>query len=271
MKLSMSNIAWNSSEDVSALQLLKAFNASGVEIAPTVLWGSWDSMDLSCIEEYGKMIFNKFHLEVPALQAILFGRSDLNLFFSPTRDLEMHFLLLCKIAKKLKCPVLVFGAPKNRHRGTIDLKQALDIAADRFKNLSKVCGDYGVTIGIEPNPKEYGCDFINTLSEASDLCNLVSMPNFKTHIDTGSIEMNGEDVKISLKKYLPQSAHVHISQPFLADFSTSTTYPTHTDTAKFLHETGYNKWLSIEMKRQNGLKEVQSALEFAQKAYLSNC
>ena len=106
----------------------------------------------------------------------------------------------------LRAKVLVFGAPSNKvHHSTL-LDNALDIACDFFKEAGSVVKDFGCTIGIEANPREYNCNFLTTTDEARRFVRMVDSPNVALHIDAGTIEVNHENFaqEILLVKKLNQ-------------------------------------------------------------------
>ena len=79
MKLAASNIAWERHDDPRILKLLENYRVLGIEIAPTKLWPEWKGASYQKASNYKKkMKACGFHL--PAMQAVLFGKPELQIF-----------------------------------------------------------------------------------------------------------------------------------------------------------------------------------------------
>ena len=130
-------------------------------------------------------------------------------------------------AKKLKVKSLVFGSPKNRRVDGLSQKEIKEKAQHIFSLLGDICEDHSCHLGIEANPKEYSCNFINNLTQAYELVNTVNHPGFALHIDTSSLHMNEETPDLLKKIDAKKISHVHLSEPFLAPVNKSGVVPHH--------------------------------------------
>lgn len=246
MKLAASNIAWDPAEDDAVGRILRDRGFAGVEVAPSKRWES--PIDATAKEIAGyRAEWEKRGLQIVAMQALLFGRPDLQLFGSATVRLALreYLTLLIEMANGLGARALVFGSPKNRRRGKMPLAEATDIAVEFFREVGAVAVSRSCVICIEPNPPSYDCDFINTTTEAVALCERIGSRGVKVNGDAGAIATNGEDPNATLTGAATWLGHFHASEPSLAEVGGS---PTHRLAAEALRSAQYDGWVSIEMR-----------------------
>ncbi len=269
MKIAISNIAWEPEENDRVAEMMCSRNIGGVELAPTKNWPDLtqaaDSDVAACRSWWASR-----GIRVVALQSLLFGRADLNVF--GTHDTRRRMLAYLKramrIAALLGAKVLVFGSPKNRRVGDMEPRQAMDIAVEFFSCLAELAQVAGVCVALEPNPEAYGCDFVRTSQEALDLVKRVGNPAFRVHLDTAILSMNGEPFEQALNRCFEYLAHVHISEPMLGVVGEG--YVDHAGMARALRTVGYSNWISIEMRsgwRGDNAVSVQRALDYAGSTY----
>jgi sugar phosphate isomerase/epimerase len=246
MKLAASNIAWDPAEDDAVAAVLRERGFTGVEIAPGKRWASPMDATKKEIAAY-RAEWETRGLKIVAMQALLFGRPDLQLFgeVAARRAMREYLTALIDMAHGLGAHALVFGSPKNRQRGKMPLKEATGIAAEFFRELGAVAMSRGCVICIEPNPTSYDCDFINTTAEAVALCEKIASRGVKVNGDAGAMATNGEDPASTIDATLPWIAHFHASEPRLAELTDG---PVQRAAAAALEECGYDGWVSIEMR-----------------------
>lgn len=73
MKLSISNIAWDLSEENKVMDIMRSYNLNGIEIAPTKLWEIPIDLSDQTITDYLKKT-ESFGLRIVAMQSLLFNR-----------------------------------------------------------------------------------------------------------------------------------------------------------------------------------------------------
>ena len=269
MKLAVSNIAWDEAEQDKVFELLKSRGVTGIEVAPTKLWPDWQGADQAAAEVASRAL-SAAGFVVPALQAILFGKPDLKVFGSTRQreDLIAHIELVSSLAKGLGAGVLVFGSPKNRDRGTLSMAEAMTEAVGVFSEAAEVCAADGVQLCIEPNPEGYGCNFVTNWRQAEELALRVDRPGFGLHLDAGCIHMAGDDPAEAIALCADITAHFHISEPMLADLSDPQV--DHARAGKALRDSGYQGWLSIEMRRsEHPLQSIEQALDTVLDCYVA--
>jgi D-psicose/D-tagatose/L-ribulose 3-epimerase len=271
MKIAISNIAWDVAENERVAEIMSARNIEGVEVAPTKIWP-----DLSLAGDEGITACRAWWaargIRIVALQSLLFGRPELNLFASAgiRRRMLDHLGTVIRISALLGARVLVFGSPKNRRAGDMPAVAAMETAAEFFLGLGRMAQASGVCIGLEPNPNVYGCDFIRTSQEALALVKRVAHPGFRLHLDTGILAMAGESFEDAVERCLESLVHVHISEPMLGVVGEGSV--DHARMAHALRSCGYQDWLSIEMRsgwQADNTVCVERALDFAMRTYAS--
>lgn len=268
MNLSISNIAWNPKEDESVVGLLNKLGIKGLEIAPTKIWPN--PLDTSRVEvEKVKEQWAIKGIELIAMQSLLFGQNQLNLFSKDSRE-EMFIYLsgIIELAGQLGVKSLVFGSPKNRFAGEMSKKEQFEIAIPFFYDLGNEATKNNVVFCIEPNPVQYNCDFVTNTKDAVSLIREVGNPGFKLHLDSGALFLNEENILISIEEGIPFLNHFHISEPYLNLIGSNAT--PHAEVAHALKTLGYSNWVSIEMKDNllsNNLESVERALSYAMTIY----
>lgn len=272
MKIAISNIAWNQQEDGNILKLLKKYSMSGVEIAPTKIWKNPTEESYQTINKYRKY-WEKNGILISSTQSILFGHPELLIFGNKDkRNATLIYLeKMIRVSAQLGAEAIVFGSPKNRNRFNVNKAQALHIASDFFSKIATISKRYNVFFCIEPNPIEYGTNFINNTDEAVGLVRNVDHPNFKLHLDSGTMTVNGENVEEAITDGFPYLRHFHISEKNLSPIGKGKT--DHEKIANILRTLNYKHWVSIEMKgmeNSSNIGVVDEVLKFTSAIYSVN-
>ena len=255
MKLAISNIAWDPKEDESVCVLMRKYGVTGVEIAPTKIWDKPATVDRQDALDYAQSWKDR-GIEISSMQALLFGRPDLVIFGdAESRQATLDYLTdIIRLGGLLGAQALVFGSPKNRLVGDLPRNEAMDIACEFFRAVGRAATENGTTFCIEPNPLDYGCDFITTSDEGRELVSAVNQPGFCLHLDAAGMTMSREDIEQQLAASVPGICHFHISEPGLKPVGNGNV--DHGTFARILAECGYDRWYSIEMAAQGGQDNV---------------
>jgi D-psicose/D-tagatose/L-ribulose 3-epimerase len=267
MKLAVSNIAWTDAIHDEALAILLKHRVRGVEVAPTRLWPAWQNMSISTAERIRKE-FVAAGLEIPAMQSLLYGIPQLNIFGDDTTKsaLSTHLERLFPVARALGVRTLVFGSPRNRDRSGLTNSESFTQAVEFFRRVAQHACQHDVILCVEPNPPQYGANFITNWREALALVKAVDTDGFGLHLDTGCIYMNGDDPAEAVRECRDAICHFHVSEPLLADFSSPEI--DHQSAARSLRDIDYEGWVSIEMRcGKTPLTALDGALEFVASAY----
>jgi sugar phosphate isomerase/epimerase len=271
VKLAVSNIAWDPSQDDEIAELLRREGVGGVEIAPTK-WRERPLESSSADAMSYRRAWEDRGLPIVSIQSLLFGRPDLQLFGGAGSRADMLDYLrgIIELGAALGARALVFGSPKNRIRGALPMADALEISGDFFRVIGEHARDHAVVFCVEANPPAYGCDFITTTQEAVDLCLVVNHPAIRLNADLGGITMSNEDVRSTLRAAESFVGHFHASEPNLAELGAAADHAAAADALKAVR---YSGWVSIEMRAagragdKTNIAAVGRAVRRAKEAY----
>lgn len=268
MRIGISNIAWPASDEERAADLLCGLRVDGVEVAPTKTWPDLLAVSDAEVERF-RSLWERRGIRVIAAQALLYGRPELTLFGSKeTRDATLAYLKeVVRLCAALGAGALVFGSPKNRRRGELELTEAWSVAIDFFAELGEAAVESGTAVVIEANPPYYGADFITRAADAIQLVRDVGSPGFRLHLDVACMDLAGDPPAETIASARDLLAHVHVSEPDLAPIGTRGL--DHSPYAAALRAAGYGGWCSVEMRGGESLDEpaVRSALEHTRGVY----
>lgn len=216
MRLAISNIAWDTSEDEVVAELLKRYGVDAIDIAAGKYFpepAKVTDEDIARVKNW----WSERGIEITGMQALLFGTVGLNVFGSPEVQEAMlqHLTAVCRIGAGLGATRLVFGSPKNRDRHGLNDEQVSDIAIPFFRRLGDIAQSHGVVICLEPNPPCYGANFMTTSTETAKVVEQAAHPGIRMQLDTGALAINGEDPDAVLQDCASLIGHVHASEPDL--------------------------------------------------------
>lgn len=264
MKLSISNIAWEVSQDELIAELLTKFGVAAIDVAPTKYFPNIATVTRDEVSEVRKF-WNRRGIEIIGGQSLFFGRPDLNIFSSKEiRAESLRYLeKFAQISEELGIRKLVFGSPKNRRRDTLDLLAARSSAVDYFWQLGEIGLQRGIVFCLEPNPAKYGCDFMVNDGETFEMVNMVSHKNIALQLDTGAAMMNDDDIPNLLSDHSSAYGHIHLSATDLE--------PLHLTPSVFQElpaliesHLGSLEHMTIEMltsKPENSMSEIRATLQ----------
>jgi len=262
MKLSVSNIAWTKEYDEEMYAFLKAEKIEGLEIAPTRIFPEtpYDKNEMAA--EFATRLKGKYNLEIPSMQSIWFGRNE-NIFASEEdrKALLDYTKKAIDFAAAIRCGNLVFGCPRNR-----SYAQGCDtrVVIPFFEELGYYAYSKNTVLSMEANPPIYNTNYCNTTMEAVELVKTVGSKGFLINLDMGTMLQNEEDLHVveAAREWLN---HVHISEPGLALVERRAS---HREVAKYLKETGYEHFVSLEVKTQENIQNVKDAMHYLQDIFM---
>ncbi len=269
MNIAISNIAWDHKQDDQIKKILSKHKIKGIEVAPTKVWqNSFKILDKSLLKYKNFWLSEK--INVVAVCSLLYGHPDLTVFKTESARVETLSFLeqMIKIGNRLGAKVLVFGAPQNRITNGLPKKEVLKISKSFFSSVGEIAKEYDMFFCIEPNPIQYKTDFINNTKEAVELIETVNHPNFRLHLDSGTLALNKEDYEAAVNLGGDYLKHFHISEDFLVEVGHGLV--DHQRLAGVLRKIDYQGWISIEMPALNtdeDIQRVDRALSFVNKIY----
>jgi len=267
MKLTISNIAWRSQDDADIYALLRTFGIDAIEIAPTRIVSDWNAATVEAARAFGDQLKNE-GLACTSVQSLLFGLPDLNLF-GPEKvrhDLSRQLDRVANFGAALGARTYVFGSPKNRDRGELSDREAFAIAADFFARVGDVYARHGLCLCLEPNPSEYGRNFVTDSNSGAALVRAVGSPGFRLHLDAACMLLAGENGARAIENCADILAHFHISEPFLKDFAQPVV--DHASLAAALRGIGWARPVAVEMRAtETPLQSVKETLSRVTELY----
>ncbi len=262
MRLAISNIAWDATEDQAVAELLGRLDIDAIDVAPGKYFPNpADARD----EEVANVRrwWSDRGIEITGMQALLFGTTGLNLFGreSSWRAMLDHLRAVCRIGAGLGATRLVFGSPKNRDRSGLSDSQAHEQAVRFFSRLGDIAQTHAVKVCLEPNPTRYGANFMTTSEETAHVVAAVAHPAIMMQFDTGAVTINQESAEAVLKRSAGWIGHVHASEPDLLPLGDGGT--DHQAMRAALRRHLPNHVVSIEMvatKEEPHLRSIERAL-----------
>ncbi len=262
----MPHIAWLPNERLGAYVLMEDAGFTGLEIAPGLFFSAASDpfvpddatarVALAEIDARG--------LSLVSMQSLLFGVQGASLFGNKSQRIafDAGMTRAIDLAGRFGIPNLVFGSPSQRRIPEgLPVNDAHAYAIETFCRLGDHAIAAGTVISMEPNPVAYGTNFLNTMDQVVEFVIRVGHPGILRMLDLGAMKMNQNTglTSVQVGDLAMRLNHVHVSEPNLA--------PAPADAAflipvlKQLRAAGYNKAVSIEMKRHaEGLPALQDCI-----------
>ncbi|BBO99931.1 sugar phosphate isomerase/epimerase family protein [Sulfuriferula nivalis] len=269
MRIAISNIAWNVSEDEQVASLLNSYGIDAIDIAPGKYFSdpkNTSPVDIVRVRDW----WRSRGIEIAGMQALLFGTTGLNMFGSVDSQTAMlaHLEVVCRIGAGLGATKLVFGSPKNRDCSALPDEDARDIAIGFFRQLGDIASRHGVVICLEPNPPCYGANFMTNSADTASIVTAVAHPSVRMQLDTGALTINGEDAGQVIKDYATLIGHIHASESNLVTLGDGGA--DHSTVGLQLSERLPELIVTIEMllaKNESNLDAIERALGIAIRYY----
>ncbi|MBC7489491.1 MAG: sugar phosphate isomerase/epimerase, partial [Glaciimonas sp.] len=210
MRLAVSNIAWDISEDEAIATLLQRHSVDAIDIAPGKYFLQPDQAtdtDIRLVKDW----WAERAIEISGMQALLFGTSGFNVFGAADVQAALlkHLDAVCRIGGELGARRVVFGSPKNRDRSGLSDVEAMAVAISFFRRLGDIAASHGIIMCLEPNPPCYGANFMTTSVETAQVVAHIDHPAIRMQFDTGALAINGEDPVTVLRECATLIGHVH--------------------------------------------------------------
>lgn len=269
MRLSISNIAWDTTEDETMATLLSRFAVNAIDIAPGKYFPEPAQASSAQISEV-RQWWQVRGIDIVGMQALLFGTSGLNVFGDAESQNKMltHLQAVCRIGAAIGAHYLVFGSPKNRDRSGLSDTQAQEAASVFFTRLGDIAQHEGVCMCLEPNPTFYGANFMTHSTDTAAFVTALNHPAIKMQLDTGAIALNEEDTAQVLQNYAHLIGHIHASEPRLLPLGDSDS--DHAYNSRAINRYLPEKIVTIEMvatQNEPHLDAITRALTVANQYY----
>ena len=256
MKLAISNIGWAGENDGAVYEMMKELSYTGLEIAPTRIFPEAPYERIKEAGEWADRMDKEEGFCIPSMQSIWYGKNEL--LFGSDEDREALITYTKKaidFAEAIGCKNLVFGCPRNRK-----LPEGGDpeIGVRFFKELGDYALEHDTVLAMEANPPIYNTNYINDTGSALELIRKVDSGGFKLNLDLGTMIENKEPVSV-LKGMEGYINHVHVSEPGLKAIEKR---EIHKELADFLLDVSYDKFVSIEVGRQDDINSLYEMMKY---------
>ncbi|MCQ2482085.1 MAG: sugar phosphate isomerase/epimerase [Clostridia bacterium] len=263
MKLSVSNIAWESAKAEEAYSMMTKYGFSGLEIAPPAVVGDNPYDKIADAVNWFDDLHFKYSFDISSMQSIWFKRTE-NLFISPNDStvLLQYTKKAILFAEALGCKNLVFGCPKNRN---IPDGMTSDDSLEFITEIAEFATKHNTVFSMEANPTIYNTNFINTTEEALEIVKKVNSNGFKVNLDIGTMIQNNESADI-IREYVKYINHVHISEPYLKPIVKRVL---HSEIANILKSEGYSGYVSLEMGKSSdmSLTDMENSMKYISEVF----
>ena len=243
MKLAVSNLAFSKELPFEKIVgELSRMGIAGIELAPTHLAEEL-RLDIPSSIPLIRSVLNDNNMSFSGMQSLFFGHPELQLFDKQSwPSLFAHLNKMIILAEKLDIHTIVFGSPRNRVKGNLAEKAAADIAFEFFGSLIPSLAASNIVLTLEPNPSEYGADWLNTYADCVQLTKKINSFWIDAQIDVGCMTLSNEDVLEAIDNHTPR--HVHFSVPGLGAIPGAINFRPIVDA---LNELDYTGWVTLEM------------------------
>ena len=116
---------------------------------------------------------------------------------------------------------------------------------------------------MEANPAIYNTNFVNVTEQALELIEKVDSTGFLLNLDVGTMIQNREDISI-LEGIVHLINHIHISEPGLKPIEERRL---HKELAELLKEEKYEKFISIEMGKQENMDVLTNVMQYVSEVF----
>ncbi|VBB19075.1 hypothetical protein YASMINEVIRUS_1607 [Yasminevirus sp. GU-2018] len=240
--LVVSNICLNHVSDFQFACILKLNGIKYVQIAPSRLINGW--CDLS---NFSPSVYTNNNVTPYSFQSIAYSLDDLNIFSHKSALLLDHLKKVVDCAKLNNVKVLVFGCPKNR-KISQDCAENNKTFVEFFRKLGKYCETSNVVICIEPNSKQYNCNYLNKISEVGVVVRDINNKNVRMMVDIGNALMEDDQIE-DVYKFADIVHNIDVSQKNMCDFSeVSKVRQVHRHFSDILTNINYQHKINLEMK-----------------------
>jgi len=265
-RLCISNICVKTISQFQFACILKLFGVQNIQIAPTTLIDDWKN-----IEKMDLSVFTNQNLQVYSFQSITYGLNDLNIFNKNNSELLLtHLKKVIDKAVENNIKVLVFGCPRNRKiEDNSNEKENNEIFIDFLRELGRYCENKDITICVEPNSKNYNCNFINKIEEAGEIVKKINHENIKIMVDIGNAIMEDDDLQ-KIYEYNDIIHNIDVAQENMISFDKVMYIDKHYDFKNILSNINYKNKINLEMiiaDKENELEILRVSLNNFIKMY----
>jgi sugar phosphate isomerase/epimerase len=244
MNLSVSNLAWDFSENDFIFKKLKDKKINRVEGVLTKI-DKWENLTTEKIKDF-KHILDENGLNMDSIQSIFYGVTCNGLH--DTEKVINHIKKLILFCNILDTKTLVLGSPGLRK----EIKGNENLLSETFLKIDEILFNNNIQLSIEPNSKIYGGEYFFNLSEIVEFIVDNNFHNIKTMIDTHNLELEGFNPSTEYEKFKNYINHIHISEQKLSPIHN---IDLHTNFSKTLKSFNYEHIITYELNKTDNFIE----------------
>lgn len=238
MQLTLSNIAIDI-KDLDQLILNIKKSSNYIEISPISICDDF----FNNLEVYKNL---NTKLQIESIQSIYFKQEQIGIQdetqFKNTLNFMKKLFIWCD---DLNISNIVFGNPKMKYFKNEMEKNNID---KFFSKMELMLNDHKVKLLIEPNPCDYGSNYLTNHTEVINYIKTNKFNNVLTMIDCSTLILNKESLDFINIDNISLIKHVHLSAPFLKlNIDDENTYSLFLKVITNLKKCNYTNLLSIEM------------------------
>lgn len=188
--------------------------------------------------------------KVVSVQSLLYTLPITNIFLQAA-VVHSHIKKLMESAAAKGIRRFVFGCPRQRDLGETSWDQAVDY----FQKLGDLGEEYGVTVCLEPNAKDYGCKWLTNVADTMCFLRAVNHRFVRLSLDTGNYVMEGDTTPLA-DVPLEWIGHTQVSAAHLATEMNDVERGTAQMIVEHLWSRGYNGAFSWEARESGVSKEA---------------
>lgn len=247
MRFSICNELFEGWEFADTCATIRQAGFSGVEIAPFTLAKLATDVSSSARAAIRKAA-GENGLDVVGLHWVLAQTEgfQINSPDEAVRNRTAEYLVdLTGLCADIGGSVMIFGSPKQRSISPgLTRQQAWDYALETFRKVVPALEARNVTLCLEPL-SGVETDFLNTASEASEMIEQISSPNFQLLLDVKAMSSEATPIPdiIRANEHILRHFHANDANMRGPGFGQTDFVPI----AATLNEIGYQGWISVEV------------------------
>lgn len=190
-KLVVSNMSWNTRNDITCIEYLKLLNIRWINLTISKYIDLERDSKTSIQQLYKK--WSEYGIKIWSINNLYYNL-NLNIFVE-RQEFTDHFKKMIDYGIVMNAKILVYDCPHSR---LLPKNMNKHTANFIFKDVIKFLCEYielqgsDIIIALNPCSSIYKCNYINTISEAIMIIDQIDNKHFRLNCDTGTLLANNE-------------------------------------------------------------------------------
>jgi sugar phosphate isomerase/epimerase len=182
-----------------------------------------------------------------------------------------HFSSYIEWIRRFEPISLVFDDPNLRRRGSLNMNESLDCAADWLRRLSVIMEGLPTHLCVKPSPAVYKGEFAFSHTQTFDLVRRVKARRVAVSLDTGAMQINGESPEAVLSALMGCFYHVTICDPGFRPLGKDSDLTFHRHVARSLLASDYPGEITLCFKPEGSLHDsLARSVDFVRDVYFGD-